>query len=69
MVKARPCKVKGVDPVVKRYRVRRDGGTGLAMPPERRTGPSYMRGGVVACPQRRDASPGLEPPSRTAMTR
>ena len=28
LVKARPCKVKGVDPVVKRYRVRRDGGTG-----------------------------------------
>ena len=28
MVKARPCKVKWVDPVVKRYRVRRDGGTG-----------------------------------------
>ena len=28
MVKARPCKVKGLDPVVKRYRVRRDGGTG-----------------------------------------
>ena len=25
---ARPCKVKGLDPVVKRYRVRRDGGTG-----------------------------------------
>ena len=51
MVKARPCKVKGVDPVVKRYRVRRDEGTGgVAMPPERRTGPSYMRGGVVACP-------------------
>ena len=23
------------------------------MPPERRTGPSYMRGGVVACPKRR----------------
>ena len=22
------------------------------MPPERRTGPSYMRGGVVACPKR-----------------
>ena len=50
MVKARPCKVKGVDPMVKRYRVRRDGGTGVAMPPEHRTGPSYMRGGVVACP-------------------
>ena len=28
MVKARLCKVKGVDPVVKHYRVRRDGGTG-----------------------------------------
>ena len=62
MVKARPCKVKWVDPVVKRYRVRRDGGTGVAMPPERRTGPSYMRGGVVACPKRRDASPGRGPP-------
>ena len=32
------------------------------MPPERRTGPSYMRGGVVACPKRRDASPGRGPP-------
>ena len=28
MVKARPCKVKGLDRVVKRYSVRRDGGTG-----------------------------------------
>ena len=28
LVKARPCKVKGLDRVVKRYRVRRDGGTG-----------------------------------------
>ena len=26
LVKARPCKVKGLDPLVKRYRVRRDGG-------------------------------------------
>ena len=31
------------------------------MPPERRTGPSYMRGGVVACPKRRHASPGCGP--------
>ena len=31
------------------------------MPPERRIGPSYMRGGVVACPKRRDASPGRGP--------
>ena len=63
LVKARPCKVKGLDPVVKRYRVRRDGGPGgVAMPPERRTGPSYMRGGVVACPKRRHASPMRGPP-------
>ena len=70
MVKARLCKVKGLDPVVKRYRVRRDGGTGgVAMPLERRTGPSYMRDGVVACPKRRHVSRGRGPPSRTAMTR
>ena len=31
------------------------------MPPERRTGPPYMRGGVVACPKRRHASPGCAP--------
>ena len=28
------------------------------MPPEHRAGPSYMWGGVVACPKRRHASPG-----------
>ena len=28
LVKARPCKVKGLDPVVKLYKVRRDGGPG-----------------------------------------
>ena len=28
LLKARPCKVKGLDRVLKRYRVRRDGGTG-----------------------------------------
>ena len=31
------------------------------MPPERRTGPSYMRGGLVACPKRRHACPGCAP--------
>ena len=31
------------------------------MPPERRTGPSYMRGGVVACPKRPHASPCVAP--------
>ena len=31
------------------------------MPPEHRTGSSYMWGGVVACPKRRDASPGCAP--------
>ena len=49
--------------MVKRYRVRRDEGPrGVAMPPERRTGTSYMQGGVVACPKRRHASPGRGPP-------
>ena len=70
LVKARPWEVKGLDLVVNRSRVRRDGGIwGVAMPLEHRTGPSYMRGGVVACPKRRDASPGRGPPSRTALTR
>ena len=32
------------------------------MPPERCTGPSYMRGGVVACPKRWHASPVCYPP-------
>ena len=31
------------------------------MPAERRTGPSYMRGGVVAGPKRRHASPRCAP--------
>ena len=31
------------------------------MPPEHRTRPSYMRGGVVACPKRRHACPGCAP--------
>ena len=50
LVKARPWEVKGLDLVVNRSRVRRDGGPGgggVAMPPKRRTGPSHMRGGVV----------------------
>ena len=32
------------------------------MPPECRIGPSYMRGGVLACPKRRHACPGCAPP-------
>ena len=62
LVKARQWKVKGLDLVVNRSRVRRDGALGLAMLPEHRTEPSYMRGGVVACPKRRHASPGCGPP-------
>ena len=62
LLKARPCKVKGLDSVVKRYRVWRDEGPGgVAMPLERRTGPSYMRDGVVACPKRRHAPPRCAP--------
>ena len=37
------------------------GALGVAMPPERRTGPSYMLDGVVACPKRRHACPGCAP--------
>ena len=37
LVKARPCKVKGLDLVVKCYRVRRDGGPGGS----NATGPSH----------------------------
>ena len=59
LVKARPWEVRGLDLVVNRSRVRQDGGLGgVAMPSEHHTGPSYMRGGVVACPKRRHASPG-----------
>ena len=31
------------------------------MPREHHTGPSYMRGGVVACPKRRNVCPGCAP--------
>ena len=66
LVKARPCKVKGLDPVVKCYRVRRDGGPGgVAMPPERRTGPSYMPEGGGMSEEAARVS-GVCPPSRTA---
>ena len=37
------------------------GALGVAMPPEHRTGPSYMRDGVVVCPKRRHMSPGCAP--------
>ena len=60
--KARPWEVKGLDLVVNRSRVRRDGGPrGAAMPPEHRTWPSHMRDGAVACLKRRHASPGCGP--------
>ena len=45
LVKARPWQVKRLDLVVNLSTVRRDGalgGGGVAMPPEHRTGPSYM---------------------------
>ena len=62
LVKARSWEVKGLDLMVNRSRVRRDGGPrGVAMPPECRIGPSYMWGGVVACPKRRHASLGCGP--------
>ena len=38
------------------------------MPPECRTEPSYMRGGVVACPKRRHAFPVCAPLTDGAAT-
>ena len=58
-------KVKGLHPMVKLYRVRRDGGTG-GRGGSNATGASHRAliyaGSVVACPKRRDASSGRGPP-------
>ena len=69
MVKARPCKVKGVDPGVKRDRVMQDGGTGGS----NATGASHRAlihavwcGGMS---EEAGRVSGAWPPSRTAMTR
>ena len=65
MVKARPCKVKGVDPVVKRYRVRRDGGTGGS----NATGASHLAlihaGWCGGMSEEAARVSGVCPPSRT----
>ena len=71
MFKARPCKVKGVDPVVKRYRVRRDGGIGRGG--SNATGASHraLIHAVWCGGMSKEAGrvSGAWPPSRTAMTR
>ena len=70
LVKARPCKVKGLDPVVKRYRVRRDGGPGGG---SNATGASYRAlihaGWCCGMSEEAARVSGLWPPSRTAMKR
>ena len=69
LVKARPCKVKGLDPVYKRYRVRRDGGPGGS----NATGASYRAlihaGWCCGMSEEAARVSGLWPPSRTAMKR
>ena len=69
LVKARPCKVKGLDLVVKRYRVRRDGGTGGS----NATGASHRAlihaGWCGGMSEEAGRVSGAWPPSRTAMTR
>ena len=69
LVKARPCKVKGLDPVVKRYRVSRDGGPGGS----NATGASYRAlihaGWCCGMSEEAARVSGLWPPSRTAMKR
>ena len=69
LVKARPCKVKGLDPVVKRYRVRRDGGPGGS----NATGASHRAlihaGWCGGLSEEAARVSGVWPPSRTSMTR
>ena len=69
LVKARPCKVKGLDPVVKRYRVSRDGGPGGS----NATGASYRAlihaGWCCGMSEEAARVSGLWPPSRTVMKR
>ena len=71
LVKARPCKVKGLDPVVKRYRVRRDGGPGgrgsNATQVSHRT--LTHAGWCGGMSEEAGRVSGAWPPSRTAMTR
>ena len=66
-VKARPCKVKGLDPVVKRYRVRRDEGTGGG---SNATGASYRAlihaGWCCGMSEEAARVSGAWPPTRTA---
>ena len=69
LVKANPCKVKGLDPVVNRSRVRRDGGPGGS----NATGASYRAlihaGWCCGMSEEAARVSGLWPPSRTAMKR
>ena len=53
LLKARPCKVKGLDPVVKRYRVRRDGGPGGSNATRASHQALIHAGWCVACLKRR----------------
>ena len=66
LVKARPCKVKGLDPVVKSYRVSRDGGPGSS----NATGASYRAlihaGWCGGMSEEAALVSGVCPPSRTA---
>ena len=69
LVKARPCKVKGLDPVVKRYRVSRDGGPREG---SNATGASYRAlihaGWCCGMSEEAARVSGLWPPSRTNET-
>ena len=69
MVKARPCKVKGVDPVVKRYRVRRDGCTGGSNATAASHRALIHAGWCGGMSEEAGRVSRAWPPSRTAMTR
>ena len=70
LLKARPCKVKGLDPVVKRYRVWRDEGPGGGSNATRASHRALIHAGWCGGMSEEAARISeVCPPSRTAMTR
>ena len=69
LVKARTCKVKGLDPVVKHYRVRRDGALGGSNATRASYRALIHAGRCCGMSEEAARVSGVWPPSRTAMKR
>ena len=69
LLKARPCIVKGLDPVVKHYRDRRDGGTGGSNAAGASHRALIHAGWCGGMSEEAGRVSEAWPPSRTAMTR